>query len=251
MVRVTKRMPRRKRNEFERARPRVRGEDGKRISLKWNEPRPDMAVRPIASVRVARANLGLAGVRLGAEEILRSGCGEREIVNRLQRLGSSVADVLVKLATSRTTCNCGPSCTESAIAALAYFPTAAAADCLQRIASDARADVAARVTALTAMGQIGAPSGIEYLLSVLTAARDPAMRRAAARGLGRSSSPTALGALSIAAEKDSNPLVRQMAHAAAMEVAGANHLPLSGLKPPPRPRLARPERRNPPKGAST
>jgi hypothetical protein len=235
-------------NGFNRARPRVRDNEGKTITLKWNEPRPDLAVRAIASLRVTRAGLGLAGVRLEAEEILQSGCGERQVINRLRRLGSEVAGVLVKIAASGAACSCGAACAQAAIGALGYFPTAAAADCLRRIADDARADLGARAKALTALGQIGAPSGVDYLRRVLTHGRDPELRRAAARGLGHSGSVDAIEALTTAVEKDSNLLVQQMAYGALQAVAGTNRLPLPRLAPPPRSHLARPERHQPPKG---
>ena len=235
--------------DFSKTRPRVRDRDGKSVTLKWNEPRPDLTVKAIASIQVARRNLGLAGVRLEAETILQSGCGEREVIARLHRLGPEVSGVLVKMAASGAECSCGAACADSAIGALGFFPTAESVDCLRRIADDARADLGARAKSVAALGRIGAPSCVDYLLGVLTSARDPDLRRAAARGLGYSRSATALDRLVTAIKKDRNLLVRQMAYGAVQAIAGANRLRLPKLIPPPSPRLARPTKATPPKEA--
>jgi hypothetical protein len=236
-------------SSFFQARPRVRDRDGESVTLKWNEPRPDLAVKAIASVQVARRGLGLAGVRLEAETILQSGCGERDVIERLRRLGPEVAGVLVKIAASGAECSCGGACADSAIGALGFFPTAESFDCLIRIADDARADPGARAKSVAALGRIGTPSCVDYLLGVLTGARDPDLRRAAARGLGYSRSATALERLMIVVKKDRNLLVRQMAYGAVQAIAGANRLQVPKLTPPPSPRLARPTKANPPKEA--
>jgi hypothetical protein len=231
---------------FDRARPRVRDHEGKPVMLKWNEPRPDLAIKVITSLRVARGGLGLARVRLEVEDILQSGCGRRRIIERLQRLGPAVADVLVKIASSDADCSCGGACAGAAIDALGYFPTAAAADCLRRIAFDPQADVGVRATALTALGRIGTPSGVEALRRVLSEARDADLRLAAARGLAYGRSAAALEVLTTAAERDANTRVRRIAHDAAKGIAEFNRLPPPRLTPTTPPRLAQPQRSEPP-----
>jgi hypothetical protein len=190
---------------------RVRGERGEAAVLRYNEPRPDLAVARQRSVLIDPGQFGLAGLRVQVERLLAHNCG-REQTAMVVRLGPEVVPVLIKLSRSRSSPGGPPRV--GAVTALGYFPNAEVVDHLRALLDDPEEDAGLRAQALVALGRIGAPSCVARLREALRGERSATMRRLAARALALSRSIDAADALTRSVADDPDPHVRLQAHAA-------------------------------------
>lgn len=218
---------------------RVRGDDGKWKTLKWNEPRPALQSRPSRMVEPQR--LGLAGVRLRAEAILAKNCGPDEI-DALRELGPEVRQVLIKMA-ARTD-DCEPYCQQrvAAVSAIGELGVGEAQETLRNLAADPNEQEAVRTQSILALGRIGSDAAIDYLAHVAETYKSPTIRATAVAGLGMSGNLRAVKPL-VRALADADSDVRRRAHAGIGAMEKLHGTKLADVKaPPPVPQLRRPDR---------
>jgi len=216
------------------------GEDGKRRTMKWNEPRPSLPSRPSRTVDPER--FGLAGVRLQAEAILATTCGPDEL-DALTELGPEVRQVLVKMAVWPD--DCDPYCQRraAAISAIGELGVYEAVEPLRTMAADPNETEAVRTQAILALGRIGSDAAIDFLTHVVQTYKDPSVRSAAVKGLGMSGNLRAVAPLVQALEEDADSDVRRRAHAEIGALEKRHGVKLADVKaPPPTPQVRRPVR---------
>lgn len=225
---------------------KVRDAKGGFTELRYNEPRPDMDVRQIPSRLVATEKLGVAGLRLRAEEILEQSCG-KDHTAKVVALGPEVAPVLIKMARTKEPCNCVCMRQSGALRALGYFPQAEVADFLKGVVSDDAEEINLRAQAAISLGRIGSPSCVAYLQEVLRKDKSITLRRIAAKALGISKSLEAISALTQAVEKDKEPAIKAQAYASLRVIEKSHGQKLSSVKPPPVPKGGKPDSQKAPK----
>ena len=210
------------------------------VRLRHTEPRPDKTVRKIASTRVDRGKLAkshpLLAQRLTAEQELSRSCGHS------RRVSLDVdPSVLTKMARSKTAHRLEERC--GAIAALGYCADGEGADALIDMAGDRRESLAVRCAALLSLSNIGSRRAVATLERHL-AKGHVALRRAAAKALGRSRTDSVY-ALERAAAEDDDAYVRRQAYASISGLERRVGVGLSALrspKPPPRGKVQRDEK---------
>lgn len=229
---------------------KVRDRKGEFTVLRYNEPRPDMDVRKIESRLVATEKLGVAGLRLQAEQILDQSCG-RDHTAKVVALGPEVAPVLIKMARSKEPCNCACVRQSGALRALGYFAQADVADFLKGVVSDQSEEIQLRAQAAISLGRIGSSSCVAHLQQVLQKDKSITLRRVAAKALGLSKSLEAISALTQAVEKDKAPAIKAQAYASLRFIEKSHGQKLSLVKPPPVPKGGKPQRKKAPKVTNT
>src|SRR5687768_12630389 len=169
---------------------RISKEDMDRL-LKY---RPSELPSGPSSTRLPRGRLGLAGLRLDIEELLRSSCGP-EVEAKVLAMGEKTGPVLVKIANSRSCCECCGGVRSGAIALLGRTAHPDAVPALLAIVGDESEDVSLRCQAMLSVARTGSKSVIGILFEILRTASDPLLRQVAARSLGESCLLEALPAL--------------------------------------------------------
>jgi hypothetical protein len=214
---------------------RISKEDMDRL-LKYRPP--ELPSGPSSS-RLPRERLGLAGLRLDIEELLRSSCGP-EIEAKILAMGERAGPVLVKIANAKSCCECCGGVRSGAIALLSQTAHPDAVPTLLGILGDESEEASVRCQAMLSLGRTGSKSGIGRLLEILRTAADPLLRQAAARSLGESCLLEALPGLELAARTDRDSKVRWRAYAAVRGLEKFHGTQLARLKAPPFPKGGRP-----------
>lgn len=224
--------------DFSEAEIRIVDSDGNRRTMKWNEPRPAPPSRPSTMVEPER--LGLAGVRLRAEEILAKTCGPDEL-DALAELGTGVRQILVKMAVKADACD--PYCQRraAAISAIGQLGIEEALEPLRGLASDPNETEAVRTQSVLALGRIGSDAAVDFLAHVVQTYKSPGVRGAAVKGLGSSGNLRAVSPLVQALEEDADSDVRRRAHAEIGALEKLHDAKLADIKAP----VAAPQVRQP------
>lgn len=219
----------------------VLNEQGERVTLQYNEPRPDLEVQERPSRFVEQDVLGLAGLRMQVEAILDRRCGPSPLPELLD-LGPQAAQILIKIAAEHGDCedfHCHRR--GAAVTALGFFPLGRVVDYLKGLLQDRRAELDLRARSALSLGRIGSPSCIASLSLVLDRYRSPALRRAAAKGLGMSRSLEALGSLEAAVKGDRDPSVKYQAYMSLRTLEKIYNQRLSLVEAPLVPGVGKPE----------
>jgi len=212
---------------------------GRRATLKWTEPRPEVPERPSEFLEIEPR--GLAALRLQVEAVLDRSCGPDEVTS-LERLGPEVGPVLIKILRRRD--DGVPYCQRraGAIAAVGHLGIGLALEPLRAILTDRREDRALRAQATLAVGRIGTDEAVDILSGIVATDRDPTVRRTAAKGLAESGNLRSVPALIRAMADDDDAGVRRQAATAVATLDRLHQTNLSDVKVPAVPRRRRPVR---------
>ena len=204
----------------------VKDRDGKITTLNYNEPRPDLDIKPVSSklVDLRTTGLGLASLRVRIETLLDHSCGERR-VERIKDLGEQGSSILVKIIERGRSCSTCSDRTAKAVFALGYFSNAEAVSCLTQLAKNKSAPLHIRLKAINALGNIGSDLCIETLQQLIKNTKSETMQRSIVYALGTSRSVKAIPILEELINKIKAPLVKRQIFASISHLEKFHQLP--------------------------
>jgi len=204
----------------------VRDKDGKVAILNYNEPRPDLDIKPIGSqlVDLRTTGLGLVSLRVRIETLLDHSCGERR-AEKIKDMGEQAAAILIKIIERGRSCSTCSDRRAKAVFVLGYFSSAEAVSCLTQLAEDKSESIHSRIKAINALGYIGSDSSIETLRQLIKNAKSDTMLRSIVYALGTSRSVKAIPVLEGLINKIKTPLVKRQIFASISHLEKFHHLP--------------------------
>jgi hypothetical protein len=213
----------------------VKDRDGKVAILKYNEPRPDLDIKPISPqlVDLRTDGLGLASLRVRIETLLDHSCGERR-ADRIKDMGDQAdqaASILVKIIERGKSCSTCADRRAKAVFALGYFSNAEAVSCLTQLAENKSESLHIRVKAINALGYIGSDSSIEILSRLIKNSKSEAIQRSIVYALGASRSVKAIPVMEGLINKIKAPLIKRQVYASISHLEKFHHLPSFHKRP--------------------